>query len=88
MTCDGCFVWIFYALDADRVFCVDRAQDLVDAEPTYTHMCITKLFKEGRVSHRTVCVCMCAFVLYMYVYPDIIVMVDWTIKISYLLNIM
>ena len=84
MTCDGCFLWIFYALDADRVFCVDRAQDLVDAEPTYTHMCITKLFKEGRVSHRTVCIC----IISMYVYLDITVMVDWKIKISSLLNIM
>ncbi|XP_076459567.1 uncharacterized protein LOC143292836 [Babylonia areolata] len=28
-----------------------RAQDLVDAEPTYTHMCITKLFKMGRVKY-------------------------------------
>ncbi|KAK7111139.1 uncharacterized protein [Littorina saxatilis] len=28
-----------------------RAQDLVDAEPTYTHMCIAKLFKEGKVKH-------------------------------------
>ncbi|KAL8564015.1 hypothetical protein ACOMHN_024695 [Nucella lapillus] len=27
------------------------AQDLVDAEPTYTHMCITKLFKMGRVKY-------------------------------------
>ena len=28
----------------------NRAQDLSDAEPTYTHMCIPTLYIEGHVS--------------------------------------
>ncbi|KAK7507159.1 hypothetical protein BaRGS_00001094 [Batillaria attramentaria] len=28
-----------------------RPQDLVEADPTYTHMCITKLFREGKVKY-------------------------------------